>query len=245
MAVGEATKTVPYVADTQKAYRFILRWGAATATDDAEGAVVAVSDARPDAAAIRAALPGFVGDIVQVPPQVSAVKVAGRRAYALARAGEAPELAARPLRVERLELIETPDRDTAVFEMVCGKGGYVRSLGRDLGAALGCLAHVVALRRLAAGPFDVAEAVGWETLLAEAGTPALAARLLPAAAGLAGLPELAVSPEAAARLRHGNAAPAAGGLDWGAVAWASEGGVPVAVGSWRGGLLHPARVFRF
>jgi tRNA pseudouridine55 synthase len=245
VALGEATKTVPHVTDARKCYRFTLRWGAATETDDAEGAVIATRDARPDAAAIRAALPAFTGDILQVPPAVSAVKVAGRRAYALARAGEAPELAARPLHVERLELVEVPDRDTAVLEMVCGKGGYVRSLGRDLGQALGCLAHVVALRRLWSGPFDVRDAIGWETLAAEARTPALAARLRPVAAGLAGLTELPVDPESAARLLNGNPAPVvAPGLRWGDAVWASLAGVPVALGSYRAGQLHPARVFR-
>jgi tRNA pseudouridine55 synthase len=246
VALGEATKTIPWVTDARKCYRFTLHWGAATDTDDAAGAVIATSDARPGEAEIRAALPAFTGDILQVPPRVSAVKVAGRRAYALAREGAAPELAARPLHVERLELVALPDRDTAILEMVCGKGGYVRSLGRDLGEALGCLAHVAALRRLWSGQFRVDEAVSWATLEAEAHTPALAARLLPVAAGLAGLPELAATAEGAARLRRGNPGEVAGpGLDWGAEAWASRDGRPLAIGRYRGGLLHPERVFVF
>jgi tRNA pseudouridine55 synthase len=238
IALGEATKTVPYVANADKTYRFTLRWGAATDTDDAEGAVIATSAERAGEAAVRAALPAFTGDILQTPPQVSAVKVAGQRAYALARAGAAPELAPRPLRVARLELVAMPDRDTAVFEMTCGKGGYVRSLGRDLGARLGCLAHVAALRRLRAGPFDVADAMGVEQL--ETDPDAL---LLPLTAALAGLPELAATPEGAARLLNGNPGEVVGSLDWGAEAWASLDGRPLAIGTWRGGRLHPTRVF--
>ena len=177
-----------------------------------------------------------------MPPQVSAVKVAGRRAYDRARAGEAMDLAPRPLQVARLELVELPDRDTAVFELVCGKGGYVRSLGRDLGRALGCLAHVAALRRLWSGPFHVRDALDGAAL-ATAG-PELAARLLPVEAGLAGLPELPVGPEAAARLAKGNPAPvAAPGLGPGDLAWASRDRRPLAIGTVRAGLLHPARVF--
>jgi tRNA pseudouridine55 synthase len=238
IAFGEATKTVPYVADAEKTYRFTLRWGAATDSDDAEGAVIATSGSRPDEAAVLAALPAFTGDILQTPPQVSAVKVAGQRAYDLARAGAAPELAARPLRVARLELIAMPDRGTAVFEMTCGKGGYVRSLGRDLGARLGCLAHVAALRRLRAGPFDLADAVDPARLETDAD-----ALLLPLSAALGGLLELAATAEGAARLLHGNPGEVIGDLAWGADAWASRDGRPLAIGRYRGGLLHPARVF--
>ena len=245
VAFGEATKTVPFVADARKAYRFTLRWGAATATDDAEGAVLATSETRPDAEAIAAALPAFTGDILQVPPQISAVKVDGARAYDLARAGVTLDLAARPLHVARLELVATPDRDTAVLEMTCGKGGYVRSIARDLGERLGCLAHVAALRRLWSGPFALDAAIDWPTLEAEAGTPALAARLLPLEAALAGLPELACPPALAPRLRNGNPVPLAlrDGLAEGGTAWASSEGLPLAVGTWHGGTLQPSRVF--
>ena len=244
IAFGEATKTVPFVADARKAYRFTVRWGAATATDDAEGAVVATSALRPDAQAIRAALPEFTGEIMQVPPQVSAVKVDGERAYARARAGEALDLAARPLTVERLELVAVPDADSASFELVCGKGGYVRSIARDLGERLGCLGHVAALRRLWSGPFTLDGAIGWDALEAEARTPGLAARLLPVRAALGGLPELVCPPSAAARLLNGNpvALPGAA-LPEGATAWASLGDAPLAVGTWRDGALHPSRVF--
>ena len=243
LAFGEATKTVPYVTDAEKSYRFAIRWGAATDSDDAEGAVIATSALRPAEAAIRAALPAFTGDIRQIPPQVSAVKVAGRRAYDLARAGETLDLAARPLHVARLDLVELPDADTAVLEMVCGRGGYVRSIARDLGAALGCLGHVATLRRFASGPFRVEDAADWR--LVEAGdAEALAAALLPVEAGLSGLPALACSPEAAARLRHGNPAPVAAppGLAFDAEAWAALRGRAVAIGRYRAGELHPSRV---
>jgi tRNA pseudouridine55 synthase len=246
LAFGEATKTVPFVTDARKAYRFTLRWGAATATDDAEGAVVATSELRPTPEAIRDALPAFTGEILQVPPQISAVKVDGERAYARARAGEILDLAARPLTVEHLALVDTPDRDTAVLEMTCGKGGYVRSLARDLGQTLGCLAHVIGIRRLWSGPFTIDQALDWPTLLDEAGTPALDARLLPLQSALAGLPELACPDHAAGRLLNGNAMPlpAPAGLSEGTTVWASGlGGEPLAVGSWRCGALHPSRVF--
>lgn len=243
IAFGNATKTIPHVTDADKAYRFTVRWGAATDSDDAEGAVIATSEARPDAAAIRAALPAFTGDIEQIPPQVSAVKVAGRRAYARAREGEVMELAARPLHVARLELLEMPDPDTAAFEMICGKGGYVRSIARDLGTALGCFGHVAGLRRLWSGPFHTDDALDWAVI--EAGdAAALEAALLPLEAGLAGLPALPCTAEAAARLRHGNAAPvlAAPGVEYGDEAWAEHDGRAIAIGRYRAGELHPARV---
>ena len=243
VALGEATKTVPFVTDAAKAYRFTIRWGQATDTDDAEGQVIAQTDARPDAAAIEAALGAFRGDIMQVPPQFSAVKVEGERAYDIARAGEAMELAARPLHVAKLELTGQPDPDHAELEMVCGKGGYVRSIARDLGAALGCLGHVTGLRRMWSGPFRAEDGIGLEAL--EALEPeALEAHLLPLETGLAELPELPLAPEGAVRLKNGNpgrvlsssAAP-------GETAWGSYEGQPVAVGMYLGGELHPSRVF--
>src|SRR5690606_22301140 len=133
VALGEATKTVPLIMDARKGYRFLVAFGAETATDDAAGEVLRTSGARPSEAEILAALPAFRGDILQVPPQVSAVKVEGERAYDLAREGVAMDLAARPLHVERLELLARSDPDHAEFEMVCGKGGYVRAIARDLG----------------------------------------------------------------------------------------------------------------
>ena len=156
ITLGEATKTVPYITDALKCYHFRMTFGASTTTDDAEGDVLERSDLRPDDAAIEAALARFRGDIEQVPPQFSAVKVEGERAYDLAREGEAMILAARPLFVERLVIIDRPDVDHVDLEMVCGKGGYVRSIARDLGQALGCLGHVAWLRREWSGPFTAA-----------------------------------------------------------------------------------------
>jgi len=244
VALGEATKTVPYVTDALKAYRFTVRFGAATNTDDAEGSVVATSDARPSDAALAAALPAFIGDIDQVPPQFSAVKIDGERAYARARAGEETALAPRPLYVDTLAVVARPDADHAVLDMVCGKGGYVRAVARDLGAALGCFGHVTALRRLWSGPFEIADAVTMDRVEALARTPDLDALLLPLEAGLHDVPELRASPEAAARLRHGNPAPVlTSDADYGETAWASCGGRAVAVGIYRAGELHPTRVF--
>ncbi|MFN3644268.1 MAG: tRNA pseudouridine(55) synthase TruB [Gemmobacter sp.] len=244
VALGEATKTVPYVTDAAKCYRFAVRWGAATATDDAMGAVIATSALRPDAAAIEAALPAFRGMIEQVPPQVSAVKVAGARAYDLARAGEVLALAPRPLMVERLELLALPDADTAEFEMVCGKGGYVRSIARDLGQALGCLGHVAWLRRAWSGPFHADDGIDLDTLDRLAGDPGLAAWLRPMEDALDGLPEVRATDEGAARLRRGNPGMAiADGVAWGDLVWASHRGRVVAVGHYQAGEVHPVRVF--
>lgn len=244
VALGEATKTVPYIADALKCYRFAVRFGAATTTDDAEGAVIATSDKRPTDDAIRAALGPFTGAIMQVPPQFSAVKVEGERAYDLARAGESLDLAARPLWVESLTLVARPDADTAELEMVCGKGGYVRSIARDLGQALGCLGHVLWLRREWSGPFDAADGITLDEIERLARTEALEARLLPLEAGLADLPEVRATPEGAARLAHGNPGMViASDVAFGDEAWASYQGRAVAVGTYRSGELHPTRVF--
>jgi tRNA pseudouridine55 synthase len=164
IAFGEATKTVALAQEGLKTYRFTIRLGQATSTDDAEGEVIATSGHRPTDAEIEAALPAYVGDIKQVPPQFSAVKVAGERAYDLAREGVAMDLAARPLHVESLKLITRPDPDHAELEMVCGKGGYVRSVARDLGRDLGCHAHVTTLRRLASGGFSLDHAISFVPL---------------------------------------------------------------------------------
>jgi tRNA pseudouridine55 synthase len=201
--------------------------------------------ARPDAGAIRAALPAFRGDILQVPPSVSAVKVDGARAYDLAREGEAFDLAARPLYVDRLDLIAMPDADTAEFEMVCGKGGYVRAIARDLGRELGCLGHVAALRRVWSGPFEAEGALSLDDLdrLAEEGT--LDARLLPIETALVSLPEAQLSADGAARVQNGNpGAVIATTAGWGDEVWASHGGRAVGVGTYRSGEFHPTRVFQ-
>mgnify|MGYP000449761642 CR=1 FL=1 len=244
VALGEATKTVPYITDALKCYRFMVRLGAATTTDDAEGTVIETSPTRPTDAAIAAALPAFRGDIQQVPPQFSAVKVDGERAYDLAREGEAMDLAARPLWVESLDIVSRPDDDHVELEMVCGKGGYVRSIARDLGRALGCLGHVQWLRREWSGPFSCADAVTLERIEELARTDGIDALLKPLELGLADLPELPATPEGAARLKNGNPGMViASDVEWGEEAWASYQGRAVAVGIYRSGELHPSRVF--
>lgn len=244
VALGEATKTVPYITDALKCYRFVVRLGAATNTDDAEGEVIARSDDRPTDEAVRAALSAFRGDIMQVPPQFSAVKVDGERAYALARAGEEMELAARELWVESLEMVARPDADSVELEMVCGKGGYVRAIARDLGAALGCLGHVLWLRREWSGPFEAADGVTLARVEELARSAALDALLLPLEIGLADLPELKATPEGAARLKNGNPGMViASDVGFGDEAWASYQGRAVAVGVYKAGELHPSRVF--
>src|SRR4051794_8806064 len=157
IALGEATKTVPFVMDGRKTYRFTVRWGEERDTDDAEGRVTATSDARPSAADIDALIPRFTGTIEQVPPRFSAIKIDGERAYDLARDGEVVELAPRPVEIHRLDLVEVPDADHAVLAAECGKGTYVRAIARDMGRMLGCHGHVVALRRTGVGPFDESE----------------------------------------------------------------------------------------
>jgi tRNA pseudouridine55 synthase len=220
-----------------------VRFGVQTTTDDAAGAVLASSGVRPDDDEIARALPAFRGLIQQVPPQFSAVKVDGARAYDLARDGEVLDLAPRDLWVESLEVTAHPDPDHVELDMVCGKGGYVRSIARDLGAALGGHAHVLWLRRLWSGPFDLSQGVSLDVITAEARTDALAARLLPLELGLTGLPELHATPEGAARLRNGNPGMVIGTAAYGDTAWASFQGRAVAVGTCKAGELHPSRVF--
>ena len=243
VALGEATKTVPYITDALKCYRFMVTLGAATTTDDAEGEVIAHSDQRPTDAQIESALTAFRGDIQQVPPQYSAVKVDGERAYDLAREGERMDLAARPLWVDSLHILSRPDPDHVELEMVCGKGGYVRSIARDLGQALGCLGHVQWLRREWSGPFHADQCVTLDQIDAEAKTDALDARILPLELGLTDLPEFPATPEGAARLRNGNPGMVLASTDWGTEGWASLNGEAIAVGHFRGGELHPSRVF--
>jgi tRNA pseudouridine55 synthase len=210
VAFGEATKTVPFVMDGRKLYRFTVRWGEERDTDDAEGRVTQTSSERPSEVTIRAALPAFTGTIEQVPPRFSAIKVAGERAYDLARDDEAFDLAPRPVQIDRLDLVEMPDADHAVFEAACGKGTYVRAIARDMGRKLGCFGHVSALRRVAVGPF------GEETMIplaeleamcdrAAAGEIDLADALMPVETALDDIPALAVGGADAARLQRGQA----------------------------------------
>jgi tRNA pseudouridine55 synthase len=254
IALGEATKTVPYAVDGQKEYRFTVRWGIETDTDDAEGRTVAGSEARPARADIEALLPAFTGTILQTPPAFSAVKVAGERAYDLARAGEAVELEPRPVEIDRLALVECPDSDTAVFAAECGKGTYVRALARDLGRALGCRGHVVALRRTRVGAFAEADAVTMEELRAVtdadagagAGASAPLGLLRPVEAALADLAVLRVSPEETVRLLRGQPVLVRGrDLPPPGPAYATCKGHLVALGLIEKGQLRPTRVFNF
>lgn len=245
VAFGEATKTVPYLMDALKAYDFTIRFGQATSTDDAEGEIIATSDLRPSDADIKEALQPFVGDIMQTPPQHSAVKVDGQRAYARARDGETLALEARPLYVESLLLTDRADADTARLEMVCGKGGYVRSIARDLGEALGCCAHVIALKRIWSGPFEIENAMPFDELDAQAKRPELDTYLLPLEIALADLPEVKATSVGAARLQNGNPGEViASDIGFGETAWASFDGKAVAIGQYQAGRLHPSRVFR-
>jgi tRNA pseudouridine55 synthase len=216
IALGEATKTVPFVMDGEKAYRFTVRWGVETDTDDADGRVIAESAVRPGRDEIEGALPSFLGEILQAPPRFSAIKIEGERAYDLAREGEAVTLAPRPVVIEALMLVDTSSRDEAVFECVCGKGTYVRALARDLGRMLGTRGHVCALRRTQVGPFDEEDMIPLEHLRhlghsapAETGPEAispvagLGQYLRPVETALDDIPALAVTRADAARLRRG------------------------------------------
>lgn len=244
VALGEATKTVPFITDALKCYHFMVRLGAATNTDDADGVVIATSDLRPDTADIGAHLAPFRGDIQQIPPQFSAVKIDGDRAYDLARTGEVVDIAARSLWVESLTLQSRPDPDHVELEMVCGKGGYVRAIARDLGASLGCFGHVAWLRRVWSGPFDAKDGISLDSLDTLARTDALMAYLRPLEQGLHDLPELPATPEGAARLRNGNPGMVmTSSVGYGDEAWASYKGRAVAVGVYKAGELHPSRVF--
>ena len=244
VALGEATKTVPHITDALKCYRFMVRFGTATTTDDAEGSVIATSTARPTDDGLRAALAPFRGQIEQVPPQFSAVKVDGERAYDLAREGERLDLAPRPLWVDRLDLIDRPDPDHALLEMVCGKGGYVRSIARDLGAALGCHGHVLWLRREWSGPFDAKDGITLAEIDQMAHSPELDSYLKPLEIALEDLPHVTATPEGAARIRNGNPGMViASGIDWGTEVWASYLGRAIAIGRYQAGELHPSRVF--
>jgi len=244
IALGEATKTVPFITDALKAYVFTVRLGSATNTDDLEGEVIATSDLRPDDAAIKEALHGFVGDIEQVPPQFSAVKIDGERAYKRARDGETMDIAARPLFVESLIMLDRPDVDHVTLEMVCGKGGYVRSIARDLGEVLGCKGHVRELRRTWSGPFDVENAITLAQVDEVAKTPALDEYLGPLEMGLQDLPMVTATAEGAQKLRNGNPGMVfATDVEYGDECWATYDGHAVAVGIFRAGELHPSRVF--
>ena len=244
IALGEATKTVPFVMDGRKIYQFTVRWGEERDTDDAEGRVDATSAARPSADDIRALLPRFSGTIAQVPPRFSAIKIDGERAYDLARDGEVVELEARPVEIHRLSLIDIPDPDHAVLSAECGKGTYVRALARDMGRVLGCFGHVSALRRAGVGPFREQDGVSLDRLEA-ADAATLAGLLQPVAAGVQGLPTFSVSRADAARLARGQAVLLRGRdapIVEGSVAVFTQGDL-IALAEAAEGELRPRRIF--
>jgi tRNA pseudouridine55 synthase len=251
IALGEATKSCSYVVDGRKAYRFTVSWGAETTTDDTEGEITNTSDARPAPAEIDAILPRFIGEISQIPPTFSAIKINGERAYDLARDGETPALVARPVVIEELTVVSQPDESTTVFEAVCGKGTYVRALARDMGRLLGCYGHVSALRRTRVGPFDedVAQHLGelQDASKMVAAMDLLTVKLLPVEAVMDDLIRVDVSSADASRLRRGQSvlmrgrdAPIQTGL-----AYAMSKGHLVGVGELEKGEFRPTRVFNF
>ncbi len=205
IAFGEATKTVPYITDGEKAYKFTVEWGRQTNTDDAEGTIVNSSDVRPTTTAIKALLPLYRGEIQQVPPAFSAIKIDGKRAYAQARAGEQVELQPRSVMVGSFELVECPDEDHATFEVICGKGTYIRAFARDLGLQLGCFGHVRELRRTFVEPFEESDAVQLDDLLAlEGDIAALDDFLVSPLASMQGFPEIRLGEDEVRRVRLGN-----------------------------------------
>jgi tRNA pseudouridine55 synthase len=257
IALGEATKTVPYVMDGAKIYRFAVAWGEERSTDDLEGPVTQSSDLRPDEAAIRALMPKYTGIIMQTPPQFSAVKIAGNRAYDLARDGETVEIPPREVEIGRFDLVGWVGTGRTLFEIECGKGTYVRSLARDMGRDLGCFGHIAELRRVEVEPFAVDELVTVEELEAarppadaeeEAGGDryaAIDAYLVETAAALDCLPQVAVTDDAASRIRLGNAVIVRGrdAPVEAAEACATARGRLVAIGAIEAGMFKPKRVF--
>ncbi len=251
IALGEATKTVPYVMDGRKIYRFSVTWGEERSTDDLEGEVTRTSDVRPSRSAIEALLPAYTGVVEQVPPTFSAIKIGGERAYDLAREGEVVEVPSREVEIHRLLLVACPDDRTAVFEIECGKGTYVRALARDMGRDLGCFGHISKLRRTCVVPFGEADLVPLADLVAlegaedEARLAALDEYLIDTGEALATLPHVAVSDDQARRLRLGNPivlrgrdAPVAE-----EEAFATARGRLVAIGEIGEGEFRPKRVF--
>ncbi|MGE0341218.1 MAG: tRNA pseudouridine(55) synthase TruB [Xanthobacteraceae bacterium] len=246
IALGEATKTVPFVQDGRKIYRFTVRFGIETDTDDAEGKETARSETRPTREALEALLPAFTGTILQTPPQFSALKIDGARAYDLARAGESVELAPREIEIDAFRLLDMPDTDHAEFEVECGKGTYVRSLARDIGRKLGCLGHVSVLRRTLVGDFSEDDTVNLVELeQASADDATLFALMGPVAAGLRSLPAVKVSEHDAQRLAQGQSVFLRGRdapVFEGPVSVSVHGAL-VALAEMEAGELHPRRIF--
>ena len=249
IALGDATKTVPFVQDGAKLYRFTIHWGADTDSDDADGTVVATSDVRPSREAVEAALPAFTGEIMQRPPSFSAIKVGGERAYDLAREGELVELAERPVTIHRLAVVEVPDADHVVLEAECGKGTYVRSLARDLAHRLGTCGHVSQLRRMSVGPFDATTLIPLTALITareEGPASGLDRFLMPLSMALTELPEVVIPRNEVSRVMRGQPVLLRGaGVPTEAdPVHATSGGKTLAIGAIERGEFHPKRVFK-
>ncbi|MBC8339827.1 MAG: tRNA pseudouridine(55) synthase TruB [Rhodospirillales bacterium] len=250
LALGEATKTVSYVMDGTKGYRFTVRWGEARNTDDAEGTVTETSDVRPTEDEINAVLDRFIGDIEQTPPPFSAIKIDGKRAYELARADKAPEMKSRIIRIEELRLVEMADDDHATFEVRSGKGAYMRALARDIALALGTVGHIFALRRVAVGPFEEKDAISLDKLESLGHSAPLSENLFPVETVLDDIPALALTEPEARRLSRGQAIPVLpvanrsplNNISQGDVVCAMAGGRLVALAKIKGGEIRPFRV---
>jgi tRNA pseudouridine55 synthase len=250
IALGEATKTVSYVMDGVKRYRFTVRWGIATDTEDRDGTVTERSDARPDRAAVEALLPRYTGEIEQVPPAYSEIRLGGRRAYDMAREGQAPEMEPRLVEIHELRLLDMPDADHAEFEAVCGKGTYIRALARDIALALGTTGHLVALRRTRVGPFDEKNAISLDELGENMHVAAACDYLLPVETALDDIPALALTDAEAGRLRNGQAVSLLRKADLDRIASLEDGGtvlamadgLAVALARYEAGEIRPVRV---
>ena len=250
IALGEATKTLPYVVDTEKRYQFLLRWGVATSTDDREGDIIETCERRPSEAEIRDMLPQFIGEIMQVPPIYSAIKVNGQRAYDLARDGEEVELDARPIFIDAFDLVGIEDADHAVFTVVSGKGAYMRGLARDLAGALGTVGHIASLRRNAVGPFQETDAISLDELGLFGQNLAASGGLRPVETPLDDIPALALTEQEANRLRNGQAVSLIRKTDLERISAFEDGetvlamatGKPVALTRYTAGEVRPVRV---
>ena len=241
VALGEATKTVSFAQDGAKSYRFTVKWGESRDTDDSQGSVTASSAVRPTKSQILDILQDFTGEIEQVPPDYSAIKVAGERAYDLAREGADLALEPRKIRIDRLVLDGIVDADHAEFTVDCGKGAYVRGLARDFGVRLGCLGHIVQLRRTRVGPFGEDQAISLAKLEELCNTSAPPEFLLPVVTVLDDIPALALTGPQADRLKQGQTVRVLGFPD--GIACAMNAGLPVAITEISAGEVRPVRVF--
>ena len=244
IALGEATKTIPYVTEQVKSYTFEVKWGEATDSDDSDGKIIKTSQMRPSEQDIIAILPRFRGEIKQTPPFFSAVKINGRRAYELARSGEDFDIASRSLFVSSLKLEKYISENSAILSLECGKGGYVRSIARDLGLALGCYGHVKWLRRIASGSFNLSMAHSLDTILKLNKTSAVNNFILPVELGLSTIKHGTCTSTAAEKIKNGNSAPIlCKEARTGDEIWVSYSEIPIAIGKYEAGAFLPKKVF--